>query len=137
MLAEYGDAVQAEPGVEHGRVHAAEVGVVLGGVLIQVGKSWGCIAFDIDTIEVLCDQRKGKGSGTVLFVMTDAPVLHAYDQVQLCIVIQICIVWCRSVPAIYAAEADRYTELNYTSLKFKTALPDSLFTLTSLRKARR
>jgi outer membrane lipoprotein-sorting protein len=35
------------------------------------------------------------------------------------------------------AEADRYTELNYTSLKFKTALPDSLFTLTSLKKARR
>ena len=35
------------------------------------------------------------------------------------------------------AEPDRYTELNYTSLKFKTSLPDSLFTLTSLRKARR
>ncbi len=34
-------------------------------------------------------------------------------------------------------EEDKYTELNYTSLVFKTALPDSLFTRTSLRKARR
>jgi outer membrane lipoprotein-sorting protein len=34
-------------------------------------------------------------------------------------------------------EKDKYTELNYTSLVFKTALPDSLFTRTSLRKARR
>ena len=34
-------------------------------------------------------------------------------------------------------EANKYTELNYTSLVFKSALPDSLFTLTSLRKARR
>ena len=33
--------------------------------------------------------------------------------------------------------ADRYTELTYTSLAFKSDLPDSLFTLTSLRKARR
>jgi outer membrane lipoprotein-sorting protein len=32
---------------------------------------------------------------------------------------------------------DRYTELTYTSLVFKPGLPDSLFTLTSLRKARR
>jgi outer membrane lipoprotein-sorting protein len=35
------------------------------------------------------------------------------------------------------AESDRYTELIYTSLKFKPSLPDSLFTLTSLKKARR
>ena len=34
-------------------------------------------------------------------------------------------------------EEDKYTELNYISLEFKTALPDNLFTLTSLRKARR
>ncbi len=34
-------------------------------------------------------------------------------------------------------EADKYTELNYRSLVFKSALPDNLFTLTSLRKARR
>ena len=34
-------------------------------------------------------------------------------------------------------EEDKYTELNYTSLVFKSALPDSLFTRTSLRKARR
>ena len=34
-------------------------------------------------------------------------------------------------------EENKYTELNYTSLVFKSALPDSLFTLTSLRKARR
>ena len=34
-------------------------------------------------------------------------------------------------------EEGKYTELNYTSLAFKAALPDSLFTLTSLRKARR
>ena len=34
-------------------------------------------------------------------------------------------------------EQDKYTELNYTSLIFKTSLPDNLFTLTSLRKARR
>jgi outer membrane lipoprotein-sorting protein len=33
--------------------------------------------------------------------------------------------------------ADRYTELTYQSLAFKPDLPDSLFTLTSLRKARR
>jgi outer membrane lipoprotein-sorting protein len=32
---------------------------------------------------------------------------------------------------------DRYTELTYKSLTFKSNLPDSLFTLTSLRKARR
>jgi outer membrane lipoprotein-sorting protein len=32
---------------------------------------------------------------------------------------------------------DKYTELTYTSLDFKSGLPDSLFTLTSLRKARR
>ena len=34
-------------------------------------------------------------------------------------------------------EENKYTELNYKSLVFKSALPDSLFTLTSLRKARR
>lgn len=34
-------------------------------------------------------------------------------------------------------EENKYTELNYTSLVFKSVLPDSLFTLTSLRKARR
>ena len=34
-------------------------------------------------------------------------------------------------------EKDKYTELNYTTLAFKAALPDNLFTLTSLRKARR
>jgi outer membrane lipoprotein-sorting protein len=34
-------------------------------------------------------------------------------------------------------ETDKYTELNYASLKFKTALPDNLFTLTSLKKTRR
>jgi outer membrane lipoprotein-sorting protein len=34
-------------------------------------------------------------------------------------------------------EENKYTELNYMSLAFKTDLPDSLFTLTSLRKARR
>lgn len=32
---------------------------------------------------------------------------------------------------------DRYTQLTYSSLTFKSDLPDSLFTLTSLRKARR
>jgi outer membrane lipoprotein-sorting protein len=32
---------------------------------------------------------------------------------------------------------DRYTQLTYFSLTFKSDLPDSLFTLTSLRKARR
>jgi len=32
---------------------------------------------------------------------------------------------------------DRYTELTYKSLEFKANLPDSLFTRTSLRKARR
>ena len=31
----------------------------------------------------------------------------------------------------------RYTELTYTHLEFKSSLPDSLFTLISLRKARR
>ncbi len=36
-----------------------------------------------------------------------------------------------------AEEDDKYTELNYKSLAFKSALPDNLFTLTSLRKARR
>jgi hypothetical protein len=36
-----------------------------------------------------------------------------------------------------ADEEDKYTELNYISLVFKTALPNNLFTLTSLRKARR
>ena len=35
------------------------------------------------------------------------------------------------------SEENKYTELNYTSLVFKSALPDNLFTLTSLRKARR
>jgi outer membrane lipoprotein-sorting protein len=34
-------------------------------------------------------------------------------------------------------ETDTYTELTYTSLEFKSALPDSLFTQASLRKARR
>jgi outer membrane lipoprotein-sorting protein len=34
-------------------------------------------------------------------------------------------------------QEDRYTELTYGSLTFKSDLPDSLFTLTSLRKARR
>lgn len=34
-------------------------------------------------------------------------------------------------------EADRYTQLTYMSLEFKSSLPDNLFTLTSLRKARR
>jgi outer membrane lipoprotein-sorting protein len=32
---------------------------------------------------------------------------------------------------------DRYTQLTYSSLSFKSDLPDSLFTLTSLRQARR
>jgi outer membrane lipoprotein-sorting protein len=34
-------------------------------------------------------------------------------------------------------QKDRYTQLTYSSLDFKPDLPDSLFTLTSLRKARR
>jgi outer membrane lipoprotein-sorting protein len=34
-------------------------------------------------------------------------------------------------------EENKYTELNYTSLVFKFDLPDSLFTLTSLRKSKR
>ncbi len=34
-------------------------------------------------------------------------------------------------------EENQYTELTYTNLEFKADLPDSLFTLTSLRKARR
>jgi outer membrane lipoprotein-sorting protein len=34
-------------------------------------------------------------------------------------------------------EENKYTELNYTSLVFKNDLPDSLFTRTSLKKARR
>ncbi len=34
-------------------------------------------------------------------------------------------------------ENDRYTQLTYTHLEFKSSLPDSLFTLISLRKARR
>jgi len=34
-------------------------------------------------------------------------------------------------------ETDTYTELTYTSLEFKSNLPDSLFSQTSLRKARR
>ncbi|UCD79760.1 MAG: outer membrane lipoprotein-sorting protein [Desulfobacterales bacterium] len=34
-------------------------------------------------------------------------------------------------------EIDKYTELTYTSLEFKSSLPDSLFTQASLRKARR
>ncbi|MBT8372398.1 MAG: outer membrane lipoprotein-sorting protein [Deltaproteobacteria bacterium] len=36
-----------------------------------------------------------------------------------------------------ADEQDKYTQLTYTALEFKSQLPDSLFTLTSLRKARR
>jgi outer membrane lipoprotein-sorting protein len=36
-----------------------------------------------------------------------------------------------------ADEKDKYTELTYSSLVFKPTLPDSLFSLTSLRKARR
>ncbi|MGD8264786.1 MAG: outer membrane lipoprotein-sorting protein [Desulfobacterales bacterium] len=34
-------------------------------------------------------------------------------------------------------EANRYTQLTYKRLEFKSNLPDNLFTLTSLRKARR
>jgi outer membrane lipoprotein-sorting protein len=34
-------------------------------------------------------------------------------------------------------EDDNYTELTYTTLDFRPSLPDSLFTLSSLRKARR
>ena len=34
-------------------------------------------------------------------------------------------------------QKDRYTQLTYSELSFKPDLPDSLFTLTSLRKARR
>lgn len=34
-------------------------------------------------------------------------------------------------------QKDRYTQLTYSTLTFKPNLPDSLFTLTSLRKARR
>ena len=34
-------------------------------------------------------------------------------------------------------EKDKYTELTYKSLVFKPTLPDNLFTLTSLKKARR
>jgi outer membrane lipoprotein-sorting protein len=34
-------------------------------------------------------------------------------------------------------ENDRYTQLTYTHLEFKSSLPDSLFTLISLRKTRR
>ncbi len=34
-------------------------------------------------------------------------------------------------------EENKYTELHYTSLVFKSSLPDSLFTRTSLKKARR
>ena len=34
-------------------------------------------------------------------------------------------------------ETEKYTELTYTSLEFKPSLPDSLFSQTSLRKARR
>jgi outer membrane lipoprotein-sorting protein len=36
-----------------------------------------------------------------------------------------------------ADQEDRYTQLTYKSLTFKKNLPDSMFTLTSLRKARR
>jgi len=36
-----------------------------------------------------------------------------------------------------AEKEDQYTQLTYSSLIFKSDLPDSLFTLTSLRKARR
>jgi hypothetical protein len=36
-----------------------------------------------------------------------------------------------------AGKDDQYTQLTYSSLIFKSDLPDSLFTLTSLRKARR
>jgi outer membrane lipoprotein-sorting protein len=34
-------------------------------------------------------------------------------------------------------ETDKYTELTYTSLEFRPTLPDSIFSQTSLRKARR
>jgi len=34
-------------------------------------------------------------------------------------------------------EKDKYTELTYSALEFKSSLPDSLFSQTSLRKARR
>jgi len=34
-------------------------------------------------------------------------------------------------------EKDEYTQLTYESLEFKSSLPDSLFSLSSLRKARR
>lgn len=34
-------------------------------------------------------------------------------------------------------ENDKYTQLTYQSLEFKSSLPESLFTLSSLRKARR
>jgi hypothetical protein len=34
-------------------------------------------------------------------------------------------------------EQDRYTQLTYMSLEFKTSLPDRLFTLNSLKQRRR
>jgi hypothetical protein len=34
-------------------------------------------------------------------------------------------------------EPDSFTELTYTSLEFKSTLPDSMFTQSSLRKVRR
>ncbi|MGD9080693.1 MAG: outer membrane lipoprotein-sorting protein, partial [Desulfobacterales bacterium] len=34
-------------------------------------------------------------------------------------------------------ETDRYTQLTYESLEFKSSLPDRLFTLSSLKKSRR
>jgi hypothetical protein len=34
-------------------------------------------------------------------------------------------------------EENRYTQLTYKELKFKDRLPDNVFTLSSLRKARR
>jgi hypothetical protein len=34
-------------------------------------------------------------------------------------------------------EQDRYTQLTYTSLEFKSSLPDRLFTLSSLKQRRR
>jgi hypothetical protein len=36
-----------------------------------------------------------------------------------------------------ADEQDRYTQLTYESLEFKSGLPDRLFTLSSLKQRRR